>query len=394
MAILLIISLLQVLPNIEPAPLNPAYLFLTHDTGNCQLTVTAYGHIGFLSSQQTQGVGFKYPRAGVNWLFFGGMALGNSRTYVADAFFGLNQVDSRDFTIVESLDYYNRLGLEEYRGVMRDGAHPTPKNIRVEQYSVATADPRYDDGVIIEYTYTNVGTEPVNGLYAGIFIDFDMGAANTNQAGTDTARRVVWMRQSTSDNPTVGIKILYPNSWANLYCTDHDTFVYPVQGMHDTVKYKIMAGLYRKYASNRNYDWSVCASVGPFDLAPDQSYKCAFAILGGTSLALFYENCDSLQSFYNQYLGIAGEPINKNIPTLTVFPNPFRSDAQISLSLPKEEFFSLSLYDVSGKLVENLYSGKGKYYTGKLNKNYPSGVYFLHLKGNETNRTWKVICEK
>ena len=394
MAIVLIISLMQVLPNIEPVTLNPGYTFMTHDTGNCRFTVTTWGHLGFTSSQQTQGVGFRYPGAGVNWMFFGGFALGNSRTYVADAFFGLNQVDSRDFTIVESLNYFNRLGLEEYRAVMRDSAHPTPKNLVVEQYSVATADPRYDDGVIMEFTITNRGTEPVNGLYAGIFIDWDMGTANTNQAGTDTVRRAVWMRQSTSDNPTVGTKILYPHSWANLFCTDHDTFVYPFQGMHDTVKYKIMAGIYRRYASTRNYDWSTCASVGPFDLSPGQSYRCAFAIVGGTSLALFYENCDSLQSFYDQYLGIAGETKRKSIPTLTVSPNPFRSNAEIILSLPKEEFFTLSLYDASGKLVENIYSGKGVSYSGKLNRDYPSGVYFLHLKGTETNKTWKVICEK
>ncbi len=394
MALLLLISLMQVLPNPNPVALDDGYLFLTHDTGNCRLTVTTYGHIGFLSSQQTQGVGFRYPQAGPNWLFFGGLALGNSMTYVADAFFGLNQVDSRDFAIVESLNYFNRLGLEEYKMIANDNSHPTPKNIRVQQYSVATANPSYDDGVIIEYVFTNLGSDPVNGLYAGIFIDWDLGTANTNQARADTTRRTIWMRQSTGENPTVGTTILYPYSWANLYCVDHDTFVYPVAGMHDTVKYKIMSGAYRKYASTRNYDWSTCASVGPFYLDPGQSYRCAFAILGATSLALYNENSDSLQSFYNQYLLGLAEGKKKNIPTLTISPNPLRNEAQINLSLPKEEFFSLSLYDVSGKLVERLYSGKGISYTGKIKNSYPSGLYFLYLKGEETNRTWKIICER
>ncbi len=393
MFILIFFSLMQVLPNLAPVDLNQGALFLTHDTGNCKLTVTTYGHIGFLSSQQTQGVGFRYPAAGPNWLFFGGVALGNSRTYVADAFFGLNQVDSRDFAIVETLNYFYRLGLEEYRMVANDGAHPTPQNIRVEQYSVATADPRYDDGVIIEYVFTNLGTSPITGLYAGIFMDWDLGTANTNRAGTDTARRTVWMRQQTSDNPTVGTKILYPPSWANLYCTNHDTFVYPVQGMHDTVKYKIMAGLYRCYASYRDYDWSTCASVGPFDLQPGESYKCAFAILGATSLALYYENCDSLQSFYNTYLAISEGKRKNLLPSLTISPNPFRNSANINLSLPKEETFSLSLYDITGKLVQRLHQGKGTSYTGKL-EGHASGVYFLRLEGTSFNKTLKVIVEK
>ncbi len=226
---------------------------ITHDTGNCKLSLDAWGHI----------LNFRYPRMSANWLFFGGIAVGNSRTYVADAF-----SPESDFQIVDSFRRVNRLRLQEYKLIIDDSNHPTPKNIEIEQYSVASPFPAYDDGVIIEYIFTNKGTTPIENLYAGIFMDWDLGTPNPNRAGTDTIRRTPWMRQRATDNPTVGTTILYPYSWANLYCTDPDSFVYPFPEMPDSIKYKIISGLMRKYASTRDYDWSTCASVGPFTLAP------------------------------------------------------------------------------------------------------------------------------
>ncbi len=390
MIIAFFLSLMQLIPNAQLQDLNPGYLIITHDTGNCKLSLCSFGHIGYTGSNQAQGEGFKYPKTSVSHLFFGGLAIGNSKEYVADAFFGLQSVDSRDFRIIDSLYRFSRLGLQEYKMAINDGNHPTPKNLRIEQYSLAIPDPRYDDGVIIEYAITNEGAAPIGDLYVGIFLDWDLGTANTNRAGTDTIRRATWMRQAATDNPTVGTKILYPYSWANLFCTDHDIYVYPVQGMHDTTKYKIMSGAIRKYASDRNYDWSTCNSVGPFLLNPGERVVCAFAILGGTSLANFQANCDSLQSFYDNNVGISAAP-KKNLPFLRLSPNPFNKKATITLSLPQKEFFSLSLYDITGRLLTNLYRGKGDSYTGEIKRPQSSGIYFLRLEGQETKKTWKVI---
>ncbi len=108
------------------------------------------------------------------------------------------------------------------------------------------------------------------------------------------------------------------------------------------------------------------------------------------SLANFYENSDSLQSFYNQYLTIKERKGKKNL-LLKIFPNPFNKRGSTILVLPKKEFFSLSLYNATGRLVENLYSDEGVSYVGKLDKKYRSGVYILRLEETETRGTWKVI---
>ncbi|MEO0093527.1 MAG: T9SS type A sorting domain-containing protein [candidate division WOR-3 bacterium] len=370
-----------------------------HDTGNVIMRVTARGCIGDTVTPSSGNIinGFKYPRTGQNWLFFGGFAVGNSRYYVADGFFGERGIVARDFQVVDSLERVFRHNAQEWECRYNDLGHPAPRNLRVNQYSIASPNLSYDDGVLMEFKIENESDSTVNDLYAGLFFDFDMGATNLTRCGTDTIRRCVWMRQNTTENPTIGVKLLSPESWANLACIHNPTYIYPDTGLADSNKIKFLSGLIRVYSSTSDDDWTLCASVGPFSLEPHSEYKCAFAVLGGTSLTDFYANADSLQNYYNQISGIKENQLTSGLPASKLaMSNPVKENGRVQLQVTEGGKIALNLYDALGRHLSTIWKGVGPCdeIIELKTQNLPTGLYFLRLTTERAAKTLKVIVNK
>jgi len=92
---------------------------------------------------------------------------------------------------------------------------------------------------------------------------------------------------------------------------------------------------------------------------------------------------------YDFSVGIEGQQINRpQAYTLKQnYPNPFNGQTTIEFSVLDNEPVRLLLYDVAGRLVRQLYSGKGEgtmsvIWDGKNDKSAPSasGVYFYRLE--------------
>ncbi|MEO0082116.1 MAG: T9SS type A sorting domain-containing protein [candidate division WOR-3 bacterium] len=364
---------------------------MTHDTGYCKLSVTCFGSIGYDNPPaQDLGVGFCYPKTATSALFYSSFAVGNDVNYVADRHFSnpANGPVNDDLKPVDSLrNAVPPTSDQHYRGVYSDAGHPAPKGIQVVQNShqMGTAgSPGYDDFVVIAFDIRNAGASAVNGVCAGVFADFDIGTAPTaNIAGSDTVRRLVYMRQQSTANPTVGVKILAPTSFKNLSCIDHARYVYPDSAMTDGMKWRFMNGTVVQRTSNRAYDWSLIASVGPFDLGVGQSYRFAVAFVGGTDETQIRVNADSAQSWYDAHVGIGQNPgWSEAEHRFELVPNPFRRSTLVHYSTPSAGKLQLSVYDAGGRLVEertmDVKAGAGsfRWQPGSLAR----GVYFLDIK--------------
>ena len=390
--LLVLLQIVNVNPEID-------HKIAQHDTGNVIMKVTSRCCIGDTVPPSSGNIinGFKYPKTGQNLLFFGGFALGNSITYVADGHYAPGSQVSRDFRTVDSLVRVFRHNAQEWECTYNDSGHPTPKSLRVKQYSICSPNVLYDDGVIMEFTIENEGVSAVNDLYAGLLFDFDW-PSNLTGCGSDTIRRCVWMRGNTTDNPTIGVKILDPQSWANLSCIDHDTFVYPWTGEPDSIKYKFLAGIIKKFASTSYKDWSLIASVGPFSLEPAQEYSFAFAVLGGASLVNFYDNADSMQSYYNQISGISENSVPKleqpKIKLTTL--NPVKENAKVNLQISEKCAITLNLYDALGRYLNTIWQGNGPCQENLIfnTQDLPSGLYFIRLTTESATKTTKLIINK
>lgn len=383
-----------------PLPFTP--LWADHDTGNVRLTVTSVGGIGYTDPVADAGSGMKFPKtAATSALYHGALLVGNDTNYVVDRFFGLDAVADHDFGTVESLEESHVYNLEEYRCKLNDAAHTAPKGLTIQQHSVASADSGYKDFVTFFFEIENPGSSPVNGLYAGIWCDFDIATATSNVVATDTARRAVWMKPSqTAEYPTVGIKILAPAGWANLSACDHDIYVYPDSGLSDNMKYRFLNGTIRALTSDRPYDWSIMASWGPFDLAPGASQEVAFALLGGITVADFQMNCDSAQAFYTHLTGVAEQPQAPARTACRVSPNPFSGATRLSLGSDFTGPVDVTVYDAAGNVVKTLWQGTRPGATltwdgrDALGRAVQNGVYLLQVKSATRSHTAKVTLAR
>jgi len=93
-----------------------------------------------------------------------------------------------------------------------------------------------------------------------------------------------------------------------------------------------------------------------------------------------------------------GAVLTNEEPILNLaFPNPFSPVTRISYAIPKRQSVRLVVYDVAGRLVEELADGvKGpgeqvvEWDVGRL----PSGIYFYRLRADNTTLTKKMVLLK
>ena len=79
------------------------------------------------------------------------------------------------------------------------------------------------------------------------------------------------------------------------------------------------------------------------------------------------------------------------------YPNPFNPITTIQYGIPENDFISLLVYDINGKLIATLDEGNkaAGYYTITWNaQNLSSGTYFIRFSSSTYNATRKVTLVK
>ncbi len=79
------------------------------------------------------------------------------------------------------------------------------------------------------------------------------------------------------------------------------------------------------------------------------------------------------------------------------YPNPFNPSTKIRFDLPAASDVTLAVYDISGKLVSEMYRGKlqaGNYEYKWNAGNLSSGVYFYRIQAGEFTKTMRMMLLK
>jgi hypothetical protein len=381
----------------------PGMIYAEHDTGYCLLGVTAQGSIGYTQPNEKIGQGFRYPKSASSQLYYASILVGNSASYIVDRFYGQPASSTNtDFRVLESLRFIFPpiMGAEQLVGSYTDAGHPTPLGLKVIQRSYMSDALAYDDFVILEFEYQNPTQNSINNLYSGIIADFDIVAssATSDIARTDANRRLAYMRQAATQNPTVGVKLLYPSSYANLTVIDHDRYVYPDSAMTESMKYRILNGGISLSQSNRTYDWSVGVSCGPFNLPPGGTYRVVYAFIGGNSEATFLANADSAQAYYDRLAGIVENSTDADkmllAKTIMVKSNFLSQEVVILNNNLTDSNLTIKLYDIMGKKVLDLaeYCVLNKESAIRIRiPKLSSGIYFLKISDATRTATAKLL---
>ncbi|MDD2889504.1 MAG: C25 family cysteine peptidase [bacterium] len=366
----------------------PGVMYADHNVGNLQFTVTCNGICGF-TKQNGVGTGFKYPHNSSNLLWIGSLWVGNSPDYVVNKDF--NAEGAGDWKETSNPDGKLRIGGNKFSNqdgiaIYNDANHPTPKNITVNQLSSAWATSPYNDFVIMKYKITNTGTSPVNNLYAGQYMEFDVDTLNSmkDKVGVDFSRHLIY-QYTKANTRCVGIKLISPLNPVNLSAINSETYVYPGWFIQDSIKIKFLNGTLTSTVLDTTDDWGILASAGPFNLAAGKDTTISFAIIGGDSIPDLKYNSDMAEIITSI------EDKEKNTPlTYKLYPcmpNPTKNKTFIVYSVPKISEVKIIIYDISGRITKKfvfkgvlpglhstLWNG-----TNSQGNKVSTGIYFIHF---------------
>ncbi|MFC2150564.1 S8 family serine peptidase [Calditrichota bacterium] len=95
------------------------------------------------------------------------------------------------------------------------------------------------------------------------------------------------------------------------------------------------------------------------------------------------------------------DPIDAQLPNqfeiTALYPNPFNPELSIGISVPLQSNFTVSVFDINGRLVETLHNGRtqpGQHTLEWDAQNSSAGVYFVNLQWEQGNQVAKAILMK
>jgi M6 family metalloprotease-like protein len=383
-----------------------------HDVGNCILTMTDQGILGFMDETQTEGSGFIFPATGDNLLYLGSLWVGESETYIANRDYGPDP--TQEWVVSTEPDGHVTVDLnghsdqDIYAGFTDEDA-ATPRGLHVRQESWAFADPPDDELIIVRYMIENRGSEALTDLRVGLFLDVDIPTFTANTGGTDAARRLAYVRGG-GDDLHVGARLLVgdpqPEPVANVTLIYNPTYIHPQGHMLDVDKWGFLTAGDPQYViteATEPNDYSLLVSVGPLTLAAGAVNEVPVAIVGGVGLAELLDNADRAQALYAPTAALPGEAgragwlVTRLLPNV---PNPFNPTTSIRFDLERQASVDLAVYDVSGRLVRRLIAAErqpaGRHviaWDGRdaSGRRMASGVYFLRLETGTLTDTRRVV---
>jgi hypothetical protein len=364
---------------------NPTTLlgWATHAIGNLALTVTSQGIIGFMDGTQEEGVGLVYPAEGLNQLYLGGLWLGVGEDYVANRDYDADP--AREWLVSQNPSGYPEVqtgGVVDQiiRTRYTDAGAEQPRNLFVRQESWAFALPPLDEFIIIRYQIHNHGASTLSDLYAGVFLDLDLGSSPwDDQGAVDEATRTVYLRDPSGLH--VGLSYLVSPDFvdlSNLTLVHNPTMVHPQDYVLDSDKTAFLQAADPAHVltdGSTPDEYSILASAGPFVLAPEDSAEVIFALIGGESEGELLANVE----FARDILGEIITGVSDHVPSqpgttclLSVSPNPFNPATMIRFQLEQSTHVKLAIYDISGRRVKTL-----------ANQSFDRGQHSLRWDGSD-----------
>ncbi len=364
--------------------------FLTHSTGNMEVSVFQNGCIGHAGPNWTYGDGLIFEN-NIDPLFTSGLILGTSeRGYVNGQIcsFGIFN-DFQNTSPISGFENIPGRWDQKTTSTFNDNSSPSPLGIQVVQQSYSN---HGEDILFLRYTMkTNSGS--LNGLYVGLFADWDVGGGDYHQqnlGGFDLPGNLAYQFLESADpdqnyygivalNGISGTRITGMGS--QLYIRD-SSFVW-ISTINDTEITE--SGEYRMWIGS-----------GPFDLNTEENLLVSFAIVAGSTLEELQDNAElAAQRYQDLLLDLDEKDVPPGVFTLEQNrPNPFSQQTEIGYTIVYESDVQLDLFDSQGVKVKSIIRKKqaaGNYSISINNEHLKPGIYFYSLRAGDFIQTKKMV---
>jgi len=355
---------------------------------------------------------------------------------------------------------YAAIGQQYFHAQMRDdrpeveAVYPDhrPMGLLLSQESFAWSDPRVDDLIGFKVTVDNVGEQTIEGVFVGLFADFDIGmtAGSSQAALNDLVDYADFSAVSELSDQPVHVSMGYAfnaddsGPYAGVVLLSHEGPGGSLFGVHamrnfsgnvsfsqggdptnDSERYAALSkeGI-DVPATPRPSDYRLLLSAGPFGtLKPGDHVTFQFAFVMGDDLQSLRANAANAVALargtrirgqivpWSLPKGLlhAGHEVQHGHETLAdrgqqprsvkVWPNPFNPRVDVQFSLERAGAARVQVFDAKGRVVRLLANEDlpaGNYQrswngTDQSGRAVASGIYFFRITTPEGSQTVRAV---
>jgi len=257
--------------------------YLTHSTSLMNFSITKEGNIGFLDfADNSEGDGFTYDNENV--LYEGGLLWGIGPDQVSDCIRGDDpNVQENDITIYPGSMFSFENGIEHWiNATYVDDPAENPTGLNVNLYSVVTEYETVLGNTVLSYGLDNLTGEPIDNIYIGLFVDYNIGAGNGDHFEFDEENRSGYIWNADS-GLYAGVQLI--NNHIPFKITSFDVATDLGDGFSNEEKWAALSGGINADTMDAT-DAAFLVSAGPLFLMPYEQYDIAFSVGAGTSLTM------------------------------------------------------------------------------------------------------------
>jgi hypothetical protein len=282
-----------------------------------------------------------------------------------------------------------------------DSGSPNPINISVKNIIKAYSSAPDDKYVLAEYEVKNKGYTALNGIYLGLFTDWDVDENGSDITQYDVFNRLGYVYGKFGAAPYAGVKLLTTTTMPLFYPMSYEVIGDPLEtgnGFSISEKYLSLSSGIKSTSLGENaangYDVMFVSGNGPFNIPPNGSVKVAFALLAGDNFDDLKTSALAAQKKYDE--------LNKALDDLTSagfilkqnYPNPVANQSTIEFGLGSEGMVSIQLYNSLGQYVRELFNEvlpRGFHSFNPDLSNLENGVYVYKMSFGGKEKSLKMI---
>lgn len=377
--------------------------FLNIEVNQVASTMTSNGRIGYRDVLAQNGLGFTYKKQAM--LFEASLMIGNSPTAVSNNVRSLSGEADEHF--VKTVRVFNDPdGSSAFlaRSEFDDSGNPARLDLNIKHCVRAYPSAPDDKYIIAEYEIQNTGLSTLNGVYAGLFTDWDLDMNSRDVTRFDASNRLAYAFGKFGNTPYAGVKLLSKGMSPLYYPMSYLVNGDPLETDNQFTlaeKYKTLSSGIKALSLGDNtsngYDISFVSGYGPFKIPVNSNVKVAFALIGGDSLSDLQASAVAAQSKYDELN--KGPLINPtDIFTLRQnFPNPVADQTEIDFSLSRPGLVNIVLYNTAGKAVKELFKEsltEGSFSVRVDLSDLSPGVYLYKMTFEGEERSLKLLIAR
>jgi len=375
--------------------------YLNVTVNKTSTTFSSNGRVGFSKGDAQGGLGFIYKDEPM--LFEAALMIGKSATQVSNNARSEGNY-SEDFTkLISAAKVSGSQAAFEGVATFTDEGAGSPIGLKVKSKMLAYATAPDDKYVIVNYEITNTSSTALQGIYTGMFTDWDLDESSANATRYDASTKTAYAyARANADYPYAGVRLLNNSAPAAYYPMSYQVAGDPLADSKFTMaeKYQALSSGIKSTSlgtTGNGYDIMYAIGSGPYNIPANGTITVAYAFISGDNLTDLLNSGNAAQTKYDTNQNNPTEPEQPEVTDFLLkqnYPNPAKDLTTIPFSIAEKSATKLTVTNVVGKVVHTLVNetlNAGSYSIPFNISKLPAGVYFYQLSAGSYRKTLKMI---